>query len=138
MPRELPPLNALRAFEVAGRHNSFSGAAVELNVTHAAISRHVRGLEKRLGVQLFKTVSQGVDLTEAGAKYLRTITPALDQIAEATTAVSCKSDRSILVSCEPTFAVKWLMPNLGSFEDAHPGIEVQVQSTPKLADVARL
>ena len=53
MPRQLPPLNALRAFDAAGRLGSFSRAAEEMNVTHAAISRHVRGLEKRLGVQLF-------------------------------------------------------------------------------------
>jgi len=137
MPRDLPPLNALRAFEAAGRHNSFTGAANELNVTHAAISRHVRGLERRLGVQLFKKVSQGVELTEAGAKYLVVVTPALDRIAEATEEISCKSAQSILVSCEPTFAVKWLMPNLGAFEDRYPNVDVRIQSSPKLADIAR-
>ena len=64
MPRILPPLNALRAFEVAGRLGSFSKAAAELNVTHSAISRHVRGLEKRLNVHLFRTENSGVALTE--------------------------------------------------------------------------
>ena len=57
MPRRLPSLNALRAFEAAARHNSFTGAAAELHVSHAAISRHVRGLEARLGVTLFRTLT---------------------------------------------------------------------------------
>ena len=77
MARYLPPLNALRAFEAAGRHQSFSRSADELNVSHAAISRHVRGLEKRLGVQLFRNVARGVELTKAGRRYLDQITPAL-------------------------------------------------------------
>ncbi len=71
MPRYLPSLNAVRAFEAAGRHESFSGAANELNVTHAAISRHVRGLEKQLGVQLFKKIARGVELTDNGKTYLK-------------------------------------------------------------------
>ena len=68
MPRSLPPLNALRAFEAAGRHQSFSGAAEELAVSHSAISRHVRGLEDRLGVQLFRDLPRGVALTQAGVR----------------------------------------------------------------------
>lgn len=136
MPRQLPPLNALRAFEAAGRHGSFTGAAGELNVTHAAVSRHVRGLERRLGAQLFRTVSRGVELTETGAEYLSRISPALDRIGEATEAVSALSG-VISISCEPTFAAKWLMPRLGEFQDAHPDIEVRLVSSPKLADLAR-
>lgn len=137
MPRHLPPLNALRAFEAAGRRESFSGAADELNVTHAAISRHVRGLEKRLGVQLFRNVSRGVELTEPGRRYLAAITPALDAVAEATEALTDRMSGSITVSCEPTVAFKWLVPKLGGFRDLHPDIEVELVSTPKLADLAR-
>ena len=69
MPRSLPPLNALRAFEAAARLQSFTRAAEELNVSHSAISRHVRGLEKRLDVQLFKIAQRGVTLTELGRWY---------------------------------------------------------------------
>lgn len=83
MPRYLPTLNAVRAFEAAGRHGSFTGAADELNVTHAAISRHVRGLEKQLGVQLFRNIARGVELTEDGKSYLDDVRPALDQISDA-------------------------------------------------------
>ena len=71
MSRQLPPLNALRAFEAAGRHQSFSRAAEELSVSHSSISRHVRGLEHRLGAPLFRTEQRGVALTEAGQRYPR-------------------------------------------------------------------
>src|SRR5210317_1180406 len=86
--RLLPPLNALRAFEAAGRLGSFTKAAIELNVSHSAISRHVRGLEKRLDVHLFRTLNTGVALTDQGRAYLASVTPALDQIAQATEALT--------------------------------------------------
>ena len=81
MPRSLPTLNALRAFEAAERLQSFTRAAEELNVSHSAISRHVRGLEKRLDVQLFKIAQRGVTLTELGRWYAAQITPLMDQIS---------------------------------------------------------
>lgn len=137
MPRRLPPLNALRAFEAAGRHRSFTGAADELNVTHAAISRHIRGLEQRLGVQLFSVVARGVALTEAGARYLDVVSPAFDRIALATEELTSAQDGTVKISCEPTFAVKWLMPHLGDFRDAYPDIDMRIDATPKLADLER-
>lgn len=135
MPRRLPPLNALRAFEAAGRHASFTGAARELNVSHAAVSRHVRGLEQRLGVRLFRIVSRGVELTGSGHTYLAAITPALDAIAVATDALAPNPDGAISVSCEPTFAVKWLMPRLGAFQKLYPNIEVKIDASSELADL---
>ena len=118
MSRYLPPLNALRAFEAAGRHQSFSRSADELNVSHAAVSRHVRGLEKRLGVQLFKNVARGVELTEMGRQYLDQITPALEQISQASESIRRREDGKLSISCEPTFALKWLMPRLGHIFEA--------------------
>ncbi|WP_425407614.1 LysR substrate-binding domain-containing protein [Hwanghaeella sp.] len=135
MPRQLPPLNALRAFDAAGRLGSFSGAAEEMNVTHAAISRHVRGLEKRLGVQLFRTVPRGVELTEAGARYLDEVRPAFDRIAEATEALTTKVEGLVTVSVEGTFAQKWLMPRLGGFHAAYPEIELRIDASSRLADI---
>ncbi len=88
MGRLLPPLNALRAFEAAGRLGSFTKAAEELNVSHSAISRHVRGLEDRLNVHLFRSQNTGVTLTDQGRSYLSEITPALDRIANATEALT--------------------------------------------------
>ncbi len=135
MPRYLPTLNAVRAFEAAGRHESFSGAAQELNVTHAAISRHVRGLEKQLGVQLFKKVARGVELTESGKAYLVKITSALDQVSEASEALRDKQSGTLSISCESTFAMKWLMPRLGEFQETFPDFDVSLVSSSELADI---
>lgn len=137
MPRRLPPLNALRAFDAAARHESFSRAGAELGVSHAAVSRHVRGLEQRLGVQLFRTAKPGVALTEAGRTLLRATTPAFDGIARAVEELSQGRDDRISVSAGPSFAVKWLMPRLGRFREAHPGIEVDLDATARLADIRR-
>ena len=137
MPRRLPPLNALRAFEAAARHESFTRAADELNVSHAAISRHVRGLEQRLGVMFFKTVSRGVELTEDGEEYLSAISPAFDTIAEATDALYDWPEGLIYITCEPNFAVKWLMPRLGEFQDEFESIEVSIDASGDVADLKR-
>ncbi|MGZ2259149.1 LysR substrate-binding domain-containing protein [Roseobacter sp. A03A-229] len=137
MSRQLPPLNALRAFEAAGRHESFSRAAEELGVSHSAISRHVRGLEDRLNTRLFRDVSRGVELTVEGAAYLGQVTPALDAIAEATDRVTERPAGVIMINSEPLFATKWLIPRLSGFHAAHPEVEVRLEGSRWLADVNR-
>ncbi|MGH6959339.1 MAG: LysR substrate-binding domain-containing protein, partial [Dongiaceae bacterium] len=137
MARRLPPLNALRAFEAAARHDSFTGAAAELRVSHAAISRHVRALEARIGVTLFRKASRGVELTEAGATFLRSITRAFDDIAAATEALSRARNIQISVSVEPAFATKWLVSRLGGFRDRHPEYDVFLDASPHLVDLER-
>lgn len=137
MPRTLPPLNALRAFEAAGRHESFSRAAAELGVSHSAISKHVRGLEHRLGVQLFRDLPRGVALTRDGAQYLAEVTPAFDAIAEATEAFAARPEGEVVVNAESVFALKWLVPRLGDFQARHPDIEVELEASMLLADIAR-
>ncbi|MEZ5812378.1 MAG: LysR substrate-binding domain-containing protein [Rhizobiaceae bacterium] len=136
MPRSLPPLNAIRAFEAAGRHESFSAAASELNVSHAAISRHVRGLERRLGVQLFRNVVRGVALTDAGRDLLAEVTPALDRIAEAASNVADATSGLVSVTCESTFAVKWLMPRIGRFNRLFPDVEIDLDASSSLASIS--
>ena len=84
MSRTLPPPNALRAFEAAGRHQSFSRAAEELGVKHLAISRHVHRLGHRLVMQLFRDLPRGVELSPEGQAYLSRITATLDLIGDAT------------------------------------------------------
>lgn len=121
MSRRLPPLNALRAFDAAGRHESFTRAAGELGVSHSSISRHVRGLEDRLNVRLFRDQSRGVELTAAGARYLAVVSSALDQIAEATEALTERPSGTLVVNSEPFFAAKWLVPRLGDFPSGQPG-----------------
>ena len=84
MARRLPPLNALRAFEAAARHGSFSGAAEELRVTDSAVSQQVRTLERYLGTRLFKRLPRGLLLTELGSTYLPVLTAGFDRLSEAT------------------------------------------------------
>lgn len=137
MPRQLPPLNALRAFEAAGRHESFSRAADELGVSHSAISKHVRGLEHRLGVQLFRDASRGVELTRTGAVYLAQLTPAFDAIAEASEAFNAKPAGVLTVNAETVFALKWLVPHLKEFNKAYPDITVHLDASEVLIDIQR-
>src|SRR5215470_13262051 len=136
MARRLPPLNALRAFEAASRHNGFTGAAAELRVSHAAVSRHVRALEARLGVTLFRTAKRGVELSPAGHRYLQTVSAAFDSIADATDAVAAVSQKQIRASVHPAFAGRWLIHRLGRFGQAYPDYEVVLDATPRAADVA--
>ena len=97
----------------------------------------MRGLEKRLGVLFFKNANRGVELTDNGRKYLKATSPALDTIAEATEALSEWPEGRIYITCEPTFAVKWLMPRLGNFQEQYEAIEVSIDASPGLADLKR-
>jgi LysR family transcriptional regulator, glycine cleavage system transcriptional activator len=137
MSRRLPPLNALRAFEAAARHNSFTAAAVELCVSHAAVSRHVRALEARLGVTLFHTAKRGVELTEAGAQYRRAVSAAFDGIADATDALTEPGQVQIRLSAHPAFAARWLVKRLNRFREAHADYDVVLDATPRLVDLER-
>jgi LysR family glycine cleavage system transcriptional activator len=135
MPRILPPLNALRAFEAAGRLGNFTKAAAELNVSHSAISRHVRGLEHRLNVHLFRVTNTGVALTDQGRAYLAGITPAFDQIAQSTEVLSIPPEGSVTLTTEITIAQKWLVPRLAKFKARHPGIDLKVSVTTQIMDI---
>lgn len=137
MSRNLPPLNALRAFEVAGRHESFSRAAEELGVSHSSVSRHVRGLEDRLGAQLFRDVSRGVVLTRAGARFLAEVSPALDQIAAAAEPFAQRPAGLLVLDAEPLFASNWLIPRLSSFYSKYPDIELRLEASRGVVDIAR-
>ena len=135
MGRRLPSLNALKAFEAAARLESFTEAAAELFVTHAAVSRHVRDLEEWLGTQLFIRTGRGVDLTDAGRRYASRLTPLFDQLADATREAAAVGDvRQLKVSVEPAIASRWLVPRLGRFNDLHPDIELAIDPTNDLAD----
>ena len=127
MHRRLPPLNALRAFEAAARHASFTRAAEELHVTHGAISRQVQALEAWLDQPLFERHNRRVVLTEAGAAYLAEIGAALDRIALATARQVERSERRLLrVNALATFTLRWLIPRLSAFQLAHPATEVRL------------
>jgi LysR family glycine cleavage system transcriptional activator len=135
MARRLPSLNALRAFETAARNQSFTLAARELFVSHAAISRHIRDLEDWLGVALFNRTGRGVTLTDAGTRYGRDLTPLFDRLAGATREVMTGGRlRSLTVSVEPSIASRWLVPRLGRFNELHPDIELSVDPQNRLVD----
>lgn len=130
MLRRLPPLNALKAFEAAGRHASFTRAAEELRVTHGAVSRHVQALEAWLGQTLFERHNRRVVLTEAGTSYLAEIGAALDRIALATTRqVERGRPRLLRVNALATFTLRWLIPRLSAFQRANPAVEVRLTTS---------
>jgi LysR family glycine cleavage system transcriptional activator len=126
----LPSLTALRAFEVAGRLQSFSNAALELNVTQGAVSRQIRALEDELGVKLFVRTTRRVVLSEAGRSYLAEVQYALGHIQRATEGVRQRDARSTLtISVLPSFGSFWLMPRLAHFTQRYAGIDTRVVST---------
>ncbi|MDX1431546.1 MAG: transcriptional regulator GcvA [Gammaproteobacteria bacterium] len=136
MPRRLPPLNALRAFEAAARHQSFTAAAEELSVTHGAISHQVKALEAWLGRPLFERRSRAVRLTEAGRDYLPAIEGAFDRIHAATVDLSRASqDAPLHVTATPAFAVRWLAPRLGRLWHAHPDLDLRLHEAPWTSDM---
>lgn len=135
MARRLPSLNALKAFEASARHESFTDAATELFVTHAAISRHIRELEETLGTELFNRTGRGVELTEAGTRLGERLTPLFDQLADAAReAAAVGATRTLRVSVEPAFASRWLVGRLAKFNELHPDIELTIDSTDRLVD----
>ncbi len=138
MARDLPPLLALRAFDAAANYLSFSKAAVELNVTHGAVSRQVRSLEQYLGVQLFRRVNRTVVLTEAGQLYYFAVRDLLDGLVAATRQLHARERSGVLtVSTLDSFAVKWLLPRLARFRTQHPESDVRLSTGDLIADFAR-
>lgn len=134
----LPPLTAVRYFEAAARHLSFTKAAQELSVTHSAISHQIKALEEWLGVPLFRRLNRALALTEAGQAYLAPVREAFDRLADGTRAVRARDQAGALtVSTMPSFAAKWLVPRLRSFREAHPDIDVRLSATEKLVDLVR-
>lgn len=121
----LPPLNALRVFEAAARHESFARAAQELHVSQGAVSRHVKLLEARLGVALFRRHPQGLELTVPGRTLQPELTAALERMARAVSRVA-SAEREIRVIAAPTFAMRWLVPRLPRFRDRYPELRVSV------------
>lgn len=136
--RPLPPLTALRAFEAAARHGSFVKAAAELGVTAGAVSQHIKGLEERLGLALFRRLARGVRLTEAGRAYLPGIADGFDRLARATLQVheSGLAGR-LTITVLPSFAAGWLVRRLPAFRARHPDIDLVIRSERQTVDLHR-
>jgi LysR family glycine cleavage system transcriptional activator len=138
MLRRLPPLNALKAFETAARHGSFTRAAEELCVTQGAVSHQVKALESELGVKLFNRERQRLVITEAGREYLAVLRDAFDRIALGTERLTQRQRSGVLtVSTSPDFATKWLVHRLGRFAEKHPEIDLRISATMHHVDFAR-
>lgn len=129
----LPSLAGLVAFEVVARKLSFSAAGRELHLTQGAVSHRIRTLEEELGVRLFERSARRVELTREGEALRRATTEAfarlrlgLDEVA------SLQSDKRLTVSCSPSFAIRWLVPHLGSLRAVAPELDVHIAAQDEL------
>lgn len=129
MKRGRLPLTALRSFEVAARHRSFTQAAAELFISQAAISRQVRELEGLIGQPLFERRHRAVVLTAAGEELRLLLTTSFDSIGDCLDRLRHTEEQpALIISCEPSFASCWLMPNLADFQRRYPGIDLDIDT----------
>ncbi|MGH1369901.1 MAG: LysR family transcriptional regulator [Maritimibacter sp.] len=134
----LPSLASLRAFETLARHGSLSAAARELNVTHAAISQHLRKLEDHFSEPLAQRVGHSMVLTQTGTELAHSLSEGFGQIGDVITSLmDATAQRPVRVTLTPTFAETWLMPRVGAFWTAHPDIELNLNPSPGLVDLRR-
>jgi LysR family glycine cleavage system transcriptional activator len=134
---EIPSIGGLRSFVAAARHESFTRAATELELSQGAVSRHIRELERHLGVCLFERVRQRVVLTDAGKVYLAHVTKPLDDLAVATEKVVTFSERCVLnLAALPTFATRWLMSRLPEFQRCNPKVVIHLTTPLTVAEFA--
>lgn len=132
--QELPPLNAIRAFEAAARRGSFVEAAKDLHVTHWAIGKQIRLLEDWLGVPLFERRTRGVALTDQGADLLTDVSSALSRLTSATGRLrgpqaARRVSGIVRINVLPSIALRWLLPRLAKFQESFPSVEVKVTTT---------
>lgn len=138
MPRRLPPLTSLRAFEAAGRHLSFTRAAAEMTVTQAAISHQVKALEEHLDVPLFHRMPRRLELTEAGVLLLPVVSAAFDSISTSVADLLEQSaNTELTIRLAPSFAAKWLSPRLEAFRKLHPNIALSFTHSNSAVDFSR-
>jgi LysR family glycine cleavage system transcriptional activator len=131
------PLNSLRAFEAVARKRSFSRAADELHVTHAAVSHQIKALEEYIGVPVLKR-GRVIELTDAGRRLFPILSESLDKVSDAINGIRAPKTGYVLnVSLTGTFASKWLIPRLAKFLSDHPDIDVRLRSSYRFVDFSR-
>ncbi|WP_420861528.1 LysR family transcriptional regulator [Algirhabdus cladophorae] len=136
--KTIPSLAALRAFEATARLESLSGAAGELNVTHAAVSQHLRTLEAEFGCTLMQRAGRGMQLTDNGRRLAAALADGFGTIADGVVQLrDQQANRPLVVCVTPSFAESWLMPRLGGFWQKHPDIQLSVQPGFSLVDLKR-
>ena len=129
MLRKLPPLNALRSFEAAGRHLSFTKAANELFVTETAVSKAVRNLEDHFGVKLFSRENTGLQLTEYGTFLLPKVSCALDDLSISAQRVYQARNKTITILCTPYFAANLIAPLLSEMSILEPELNITIRTS---------
>lgn len=134
--KDLPPLNALRAFEAGARHLSFTKAAEELHVTQAAVSHQVKALETHLGFPLFKRLTRKLALTDQGKALFPAVNESFLRIAETAAKLGASSDsRVVTISITPAFGAKWLIHRLPRFWEQHPEIDLRIHHSIHVTDL---
>jgi LysR family transcriptional regulator, regulator of gene expression of beta-lactamase len=137
MDRPQLPLNALRAFEAAARHLSFTRAAIELCVSQAAVSHQVGALEARLGAPLFRRLPRGLALTDEGSALAPVLSEAFDRIgATLDRFIDGRFHEVLTVGVVGTFATGWLLPRLERFASANPTVDLRVHTNNNRVDLA--
>ncbi|HEY2187859.1 MAG TPA: transcriptional regulator GcvA [Caldimonas sp.] len=135
---DLPPLDALVAFESAARHLSFTRAAHEISLTQSAISRQIQALESRLGVALFRRLHRAISLTDEGRTLQLAVVDALVRLDRATREIRhADRVRTVIVTTTPGFAGLWLIPRLAGFVAAHPGVDVRISTSNEVVNLER-
>lgn len=137
MAPQLPPLAAIRAFEAAARHGSFTKAAAELGMTQAAISYQIKQLEDRVGAPLFLRRPRQVTLTETGRRLAPAVSEAFELLSAAYQAARHGAQGTLVINAMHTFAAQWLAQHLGSFQIAHPALAVRLETSSGVVDFAR-
>lgn len=133
--RPLPSIRGLAAFDAVARHLSFSRAGRELSVTQGAISHRIRGLEEELDTRLLTRTSRHVGLTEPGRVLFRATQEAFARLRAGLDEMDrARNPRRVTVSCSPSFAIRWLVPNLGDLSRAEPDIDVHVSAEDTLVE----
>ena len=136
--QRLPPLNTLKVFEAAARHTSFVRAADELHVTHGAVSRQISQLESSLGVALFERRNRAVFLTPQGNTLFATCQDIMGRLAEVVQRIKAPAaPLPLVLSCEPTIAIRWLVPRLPDFRSRYPEFEIHLLTAGGPVDFAR-
>ena len=136
MALRLPSLPALRVFEAAARHLSFTKAAQELNVTQAAVSHQVRALEEQLGVALFRRTTRRLALTREGLRLQPAATEAFEILRRALSDIG-RGEQVLAITTTPSFGARWLAPRMGRFAERHPGIELSIRHTQAVLELGR-
>lgn len=136
--RSFPSLTALRAFEAAARHSSFSQAGRELNVTHAAVAQQVRALEEQLGRELIYRAGRGLALTAEGSKLAQALGEGFRIVATTLAELrAAEPGAPLRVTMTPAFATQWLIPRLRAFWAAHPDVPLSLHPEKRVVDLRR-